>query len=96
MGYFFPPILPALPALRRTFSPAYRTPLPLYGSGLRVARTFAAIWQAWRDGYAETAAQRLGITPAEARERFDDQIATILDETQYAVWQVPVVSARVP
>ena len=29
MGYFFPPILPALPALRRTFSPAYRTPLPL-------------------------------------------------------------------
>ena len=38
-GYFLPPILPALPALRRICSPAYRTPLPLYGSGLRVART---------------------------------------------------------
>jgi len=64
---------------------------------LRVPRrTFAAIWQAWRDGYAETAGQRLGITAAEARERFDDQISTILDEAQYAVWQVPVVSARVP
>src|SRR5512146_2798072 len=41
-AYFLPPILPALPALRRTISPAYRTPLPLYGSGLRVARTWAA------------------------------------------------------
>src|SRR5215210_1423526 len=43
LHYFLPPILPALPALRRICSPAYRTPLPLYGSGLRVERTFAAI-----------------------------------------------------
>src|SRR4029079_10534196 len=42
--YFLPPILPALPALRRMYSPEYRTPLPLYGSGLRVARTWAATW----------------------------------------------------
>src|SRR5690606_7465658 len=34
--------LPAFPALRRTTSPAYRTPLPLYGSGLRILRMFAA------------------------------------------------------
>src|SRR3954470_3358996 len=34
--------LPAFPTLRRTFSPAYRTPLPLYGSGLRSLRMFAA------------------------------------------------------
>src|SRR6478735_1002834 len=34
--------LPAFPTLRRTFSPAYRTPLPLYGSGLRILRMFAA------------------------------------------------------
>ena len=31
-----------LPALRRTCSPSYRMPLPLYGSGLRTARTSAA------------------------------------------------------
>src|SRR6266705_755859 len=34
--------LPAFPALRRICSPAYRTPLPLYGSGLRSLRMFAA------------------------------------------------------
>src|SRR3954453_6620860 len=34
--------LPAFPTLRRMCSPAYRTPLPLYGSGLRSLRMFAA------------------------------------------------------
>lgn len=64
---------------------------------LRVPRrTFAAIWEAWRDGYADTAAARLGIPPDEARARFDDQIETLLDETQYCVWQVPIISAVAP
>src|ERR1019366_9573894 len=34
--------LPAFPALRRICSPWYRTPLPLYGSGLRRLRLLAA------------------------------------------------------
>src|SRR5579859_2762386 len=34
--------LPALPGLRRIFSPRYITPLPLYGSGGRIARMLAA------------------------------------------------------
>src|SRR4029077_9603520 len=34
--------LPALPALRRIFSPRYMTPLPLYGSGGRRPRMLAA------------------------------------------------------
>src|SRR5262249_31516972 len=34
--------LPAFPALRRMTSPWYRTPLPLYGSGGRILRMFAA------------------------------------------------------
>src|ERR1700712_1936173 len=34
--------LPVFPTLRRTTSPAYRTPLPLYGSGLRNLRMLAA------------------------------------------------------
>ena len=33
--------LPVFPALRRMTSPWYRTPLPLYGSGLRSLRMFA-------------------------------------------------------
>ena len=33
----------ALPAFFRTYSPSYRMPLPLYGSGLRILRMFAAI-----------------------------------------------------
>src|SRR5664279_3246497 len=35
--------LPVFPTLRLTTSPAYRTPLPLYGSGLRSLRMFAAV-----------------------------------------------------
>src|SRR6185503_9720962 len=38
----FPPA--ALPALRRTYSPAYRMPFPLYGSGGRKSRMIAATW----------------------------------------------------
>src|SRR4029453_9410867 len=34
--------LPAFPALRRMTSPWYFTPLPLYGSGGRILRMFAA------------------------------------------------------
>jgi len=64
---------------------------------LRVPReTFAAIWEAWRDGYAETAARNLGTTAQDVRDQFDDQIATIRDPDRYAVWQVPVLSAVVP
>src|SRR5258707_339388 len=33
-----------LPSLRKMYSPAYLTPLPLYGSGLRKARISAATW----------------------------------------------------
>ncbi len=63
---------------------------------LRVARpTFAAIWRAWRDGYADTVSENAGIT----RDRFlahsNDMIATIEDPESYAVWQVPVVAGRV-
>src|SRR5581483_2070868 len=40
--FFFPPTLPALPALRRMYSPRYRRPLPLYGSGGRSSLMRAA------------------------------------------------------
>ena len=64
---------------------------------LRVPReTFAAILQAWRDGYAESIGKLTPTSQASAVEYFDQMIANILDPAGYAVWMVPVVSARVP
>ncbi len=64
---------------------------------VRVPReTFAAIWEAWRDGYAASVAQFLGVPEAEIVAHFDDMIATLRDPDGYGVWFVPVVAARVP
>jgi ubiquinone/menaquinone biosynthesis C-methylase UbiE len=64
---------------------------------LRVPReTFAGIITAWRDGYVEPVAEYTRFSREEARAYFDAMIANILDPKGYAVWMVPVVSARVP
>ena len=64
---------------------------------VRVPReTFAAIVQAWCDGYAEPLAEVTRFTKKSAVEYFDQMIANIRDPLGYAVWMVPVVSARVP
>ena len=64
---------------------------------LRVPReTFAAIIEAWRDGYVEPIAQHTRFTAGEVRAYFDRMIANIRDPRGYAAWMVPVVSARVP
>jgi ubiquinone/menaquinone biosynthesis C-methylase UbiE len=63
---------------------------------LRVPReTFAGILEAWRDGYADTIAERAPVGPEEARAQFESMIANIRDPGGYAVWMVPVVSGRV-
>jgi ubiquinone/menaquinone biosynthesis C-methylase UbiE len=64
---------------------------------LRVPRpTFAAIFAAWRDGYAETVSEHTPIAREQFMAHFDDMIATIEDPDCYAVWQVPIVAARRP
>ena len=65
---------------------------------LRVPReTFAAIFEAWRDGYAESIGHvRITFTRESAVAYFDQMIANIRDPHGYAAWMVPVVSARVP
>ena len=64
---------------------------------LRVPRsTFAAIFTAWRDGYADTVSAHAPITRERFVAHFDDMIATIEDPDCYAVWQVPVAAGRVP
>ena len=63
---------------------------------VRVPReTFAAILEAWRDGYADSIGELTPISRETAVAYFDQMIANIRDPRGYAVWMVPVVSARV-
>ena len=64
---------------------------------LRVPReTFASILEAWRDGYAEAIGELTPTSRESAVAYFNQMIANIRDPRAYAVWMVPVVSARVP
>lgn len=64
---------------------------------LRVPRTtFAEIWGAWRDGYAEAFGANTPFSSEKYRAHFDDMIATIQDPFGYGVWHIPVLAARVP
>lgn len=64
---------------------------------MRVPReTFAEILEAWRDGYVEAISEMTRFSVAEVAAYFDQMIADIRDPRRYAVWMVPVVSARIP
>lgn len=64
---------------------------------VRVPReTFATILKAWRDGYAKPIGELTPITRELAVAYFDEMIANVRNPNGYAVWMVPVVSARVP
>jgi ubiquinone/menaquinone biosynthesis C-methylase UbiE len=63
---------------------------------VRVTRaTFASILEAWRDGYADSIGELTPVSREKAVAYFDQMIANIRDPLGYAVWMVPVVSARV-
>src|SRR5205085_9433998 len=64
---------------------------------LRVAReTFARIWEAWRDGYTDALVEHTAVSRAEIEERFRQMIACARDPRGYALWFVPVWTARKP
>ena len=64
---------------------------------LRVPReTFAAILEAWRDGYSEVIGEMTPITREASLAYFNQMISNVRDRLGYAVWMVPVLSARVP
>lgn len=64
---------------------------------LRVPReTIAQIWIAWRDGFADIVSANSPVSRQQFIDYFNDMIETIRDPSAYAVWHVPVVSARVP
>ena len=64
---------------------------------VRVPReTFASIIEAWRDGYAESIGQLTPIPSELAVQYFNQMLENIRDPRGYAVWMVPVISARIP
>ena len=64
---------------------------------VRVAReTFARIWEAWRDGYTDSMVEHCGVTREELDERWNGMIACVRDPRGYALWQVPLWTARKP
>ncbi len=64
---------------------------------LRVPReTFARIWEAWRDGYTESLVEHTSAPRAEIEQRWAEMIACVRDPQGYALWQVPVWTARKP
>lgn len=64
---------------------------------LRVPReTFAAILEAWRDGYTDACTEVSRFSREQVVAMFEAMIANIRDPGSYAVWMVPVVAARVP
>jgi ubiquinone/menaquinone biosynthesis C-methylase UbiE len=64
---------------------------------LRTPRdTFATILEAWRDGYADSIGELTSFSKESAIAYFDAMIANARDPSGYAVWMVPIASARVP
>ena len=64
---------------------------------VRVPReTFARIWEAWRDGYTDSIVEQAGVPREEAERRWREMIGCVRDPRGYALWQVPVWTARKP
>lgn len=64
---------------------------------LRVPReTFVNILIAWRDGFAATLAAASARAQADVVADFDAMIESVATPPHYAVWHVPVISARRP
>ena len=62
---------------------------------LRVPRdTFARIWEAWRDGYTDSIVQHTRMPREEVEMRWREMIGAARDPRGYALWQVPVWTAR--
>jgi ubiquinone/menaquinone biosynthesis C-methylase UbiE len=64
---------------------------------LRVPREeFAAILEAWRDGFGPTIVELAAIPRQAVLRYFEQMISQVRDPTCYVVWMVPVVSSRIP
>lgn len=64
---------------------------------LRTPRdAFATILEAWRDGYSDSIGELTSLPKESSIAYFNAMIANVRDISGYAVWMVPIASARVP
>ena len=64
---------------------------------LRTPReTFVAIWEAWRDGYAEPIARHTEFSRDDVDAYWEAMIACLRDPEGYAVWHVPLITGVKP
>ncbi|HET7712006.1 MAG TPA: SAM-dependent methyltransferase, partial [Thermoanaerobaculia bacterium] len=64
---------------------------------VRVPReTFAAIWEAWRDGYTDSIVEHSGMPREEVERRWREMIECVRDPRGYALWHVPLWTAVKP
>lgn len=69
----------------------------LVADTVRVSRdVLADIWEAWRDGFAAAIAAHSNLALDEVLGHFESMLGAIRDPDGYGVWQVPVISGRVP
>lgn len=57
---------------------------------------FAAVMEAWRDGFSEAIVRHSSLSEDEVKGSFAAIIDAIRDPDTYAVWQIPIVTAMVP
>ncbi|WP_395374304.1 class I SAM-dependent methyltransferase [Marinicella sp. W31] len=55
-----------------------------------------AIFAAWKDGYAEPIAEHSSFTLKESQDFFDQILNCVEDPQQYALWNIPVITATKP
>ncbi len=64
---------------------------------VRVPRdTLLQIFTAWRDGYTDIIASHTALSRRQVAAGFDAILASLADPDAYGVWQLPIVSGRVP
>ena len=63
---------------------------------VRARGQFERIIAAWRDGYVDSIAELTRFSREQAAAYFEQMLGNIRDPRGYAVWMVPVVSARRP
>ena len=64
---------------------------------LRVdSEVFAAIWEAWRDGYSQAIVEYTHFTETEVAEHWREMLAAIRSPRGYGTWLVPVVQGFKP
>jgi SAM-dependent methyltransferase len=64
---------------------------------VRVQREiFARIWEAWRDGYTDSLVQATGEPREKIAARWQELIDCVRDPRGYALWMVPLWTARKP